>query len=538
MGNAILYAGLSKKFHKTMNNNSKNTVFEEKLAFLSVPSLFALAPIYLLIYGGYPLNRIESIFLICVFIFAGFLVNVFFRSRDTALRLATLFAVGMASIALEFSVHLKKEFNLTLLIAFLLHIGFIFFVIFILKKLNENGRAIIGAGAAALLVSIILTATPNEPDITIKGNLPALNRPDLPPIIHVVLDEHTGIAELPPEIAIEIEGILDGFSIYPYAYSLFGYTAFSMASLLNPKLKIGDAFPLEFSDGTWKVTENYYLNFLKKKGYSVSVHQSSFVDYCKFSESVDRCFTYSLSSLKSIDGLELSVLDKFFYLARLIVPANLAPNSIRMFAPIAANSAVEDLLRLLNTNPTGKAFFVHLTIPHYPYVYDKDCKILDSNDWLLAHVPSKMPINILTEPYHNQIRCSWRNVKTIFAALSQSGIFDKAIIIIQGDHGRRYSSSGIVSDEESIEKLVPKDLFSALLAIRKPNFNSGISEKRIAIQSIVSLIDSEFEEIKFIPESTGYAICAGPGFHAKSPNPRLLPFSIEEHAKSNEMFCE
>jgi hypothetical protein len=134
----------------------------------------------------------------------------------------------------------------------------------------------------------------------------------------------------------------------------------------------------------------------------------------------------------------------------------------------------------------GDFFLAHLLIPHFPYVYDAGCNLrTDPEVWLnkdaLSHRFSTWnPPNTAVsrmERYRNylaQIACTNRRLERLFDILKGSGQFERAIILIHGDHGSRITRSPMYAYAH--DTLTPddyRDSFSTLFALKAPGIEPG-----------------------------------------------------------------
>jgi hypothetical protein len=135
----------------------------------------------------------------------------------------------------------------------------------------------------------------------------------------------------------------------------------------------------------------------------------------------------------------------------------------------------------------GEAILAHLLLPHYPYVYDAQCRPRRPSDWQerLEHddVPEGAVNTTATRAskyaeYEAQDTCVMRKLQRLFDTLP-ADVRQDAIIIVQGDHGSRIS---LVEPRSADAHLSPADYldsFSTLFAVRAPSLAPGY-DRRIA----------------------------------------------------------
>ena len=125
------------------------------------------------------------------------------------------------------------------------------------------------------------------------------------------------------------------------------------------------------------------------------------------------------------------------------------------FAPVDAVAKTRRLIARLGTLERGTATFVHLLLPHGPYVYDARCRLrVPSSQWG-AHgnpqdhgkIESVRRVDRLEYgKYLEQSRCALDLVGQMLTAIETNpGLMD-AHILVHGDHGSRISvTEGAVS---------------------------------------------------------------------------------------------
>jgi hypothetical protein len=337
-----------------------------------------------------------------------------------------------------------------------------------------------------VLASIVLPAKTNGEAIS-AGALPThLN--DLPPVVHIVLDEHIGLDAMPREMdesadAIrEINATYEDFAVYGAAYSRFAETQNSLASMMNDELN-GDVLQLldKHSNG-YTLRESAWFDALKARGYAIRVYQTPWIDLCEL-KSVDTCYTYPINSPNAAQRTDLSLLGRLHLL--------LSKLGLAKGHPFPAGPATIEALHRMEADmaqtPRGVAYFAHLLLPHYDYQYDSNCRLADPADW--HTVPGHQEKTVTPQMrraaygfYLQQVRCSNRLMGELFEAMKMLGVYDDATIVVHGDHGSRISAiySGAPAAEFSNRNLL--DYFAALLAVKAPGTKSGVHHEPVLLQ--------------------------------------------------------
>jgi arylsulfatase A-like enzyme len=170
--------------------------------------------------------------------------------------------------------------------------------------------------------------------------------------------------------------------------------------------------------------------------------------------------------------------------------------------PLFASLRVPDVFQQLNADigrhPRGHAFFAHLLLPHYPYLFDRRCELRPSmSDWLINRIAATEPFVYNTEQsraqkyerYAEQTRCVLTLIDALLDDLASRGLLEDATIVINGDHGSRIPvrfptgralASGLLTQSDL------SDTFSTLYAIHAPGVASGYDE---APRSLVELLN-------------------------------------------------
>ena len=360
----------------------------------------------------------------------------------------------------------------------------------------------------------------------------ALNapEPDLPPMIHLVLDEHIGIEGIPLDIegGIELKDLLMefyerwGFRLYGRAYSKYLMTYDSMTNLLNGQTSaVGASLAaVTYQQGKigWKPVQNDYFSRFSDAGYRIHVYQTEYLDFCQgFKGNIEHCYLYSYSSPRLIRELNLPVADKtklilggYFFgtvVFRIIqdgynrvhglFPENLLPAWERRnydLYSLGVPAVIAQLKQDISTNPGGRLFFAHLLLPHAPYIWEADCQTRDNSATWLSRRLDHQDLLTRSDPqyreaaykyYFQQTVCTILLLDDLFETLEKDGLLEDATIIIHGDHGSRITLTDPVTPMS--EYVTDRDLidgFSTLFAIRSETTEPGYDSQYRDIQSL------------------------------------------------------
>ena len=370
-------------------------------------------------------------------------------------------------------------------------IGLGLFIVFcsVTWLLRQHLNAIVVAVFGTIVLTTIALPVSKGGEPVENGALPAKLQ-DLPPVVHIILDEHIGLAGLPPEMAESanaaraIEATYKDFALFSRAYSRFAETQFAVPSVLNGDLREDVSRVLEIRNAGYRLKESAWFDRLKEEGYAVRIYQSTWLDMCSLVASVDTCYTYSLYSPNAFQRTGLSTLAKLrVLLGRLYIgPAHQLPSAL------ASMEALERVKSDIAQAPSGVAYIVQLLIPHDGYLYKRDCTLADPSDWGEAVRDQGVTAEIRSQLYGlylEQLTCSNLAVGRLFDELKRIGIYDEATIVVHGDHGSRIGErANILDSPPSLTQQDMRDHYSTLLAIKAPGMAAGLRQEPEALQSV------------------------------------------------------
>ncbi len=439
--------------------------------------------------------------------------------------------------------------------------------------LSAHVATIVGAVMATTLAATVLLA-PEVPFPDTKTARPGpAPKTDLPLIVHLVLDEHIGIEGIPQSIAgggalkatLKTFFADNGFRVFGKAYSNFFATQLTLANLFNGGPPRSDI--VEKSDGAfrWKMNGNRHFERLAARGYRVKVYQSDFMDLCGGPNNAPAfCYSYSCCSLKNLEDLALPFVDKARVIARNYVDPMISYRIARRayrwlvhvglplprwpweelrLAPLTAFDVIDRVRGDLAKATGGDYYFAHLFLPHFPYVYDGECRLRRPNMWLSrwsqdgldrdrwgpagsagASKNTDPTRRLRYQRYFAQTRCLYRKLEAVFESLRRSGRFADAVIIVQGDHGSR-----ITLNDPDLGRARPLgdgdkvDGFSTLFAVKAPGVAPRYDLRLMSVQTLFGhLAGSRFRSV---PDR---AFIEPPAARVLYPGPRGADMRMED----------
>ena len=360
---------------------------------------------------------------------------------------------------------------------------------------------------------VVLVSTLALPTPTVEGGV-LIDRPippadsKLPPLIHIILDEHIGVEGVPTEVAggsAALEAIratyaeASGFALYGRAYSWFAETQYSISTLMNGEAALAaDRLVQGDISRGHIILENRWLELLSEQGYRIRVYENVWLDFCRRpSELIDYCYMYPSSwrSINPLQNVAIPIMDKMHAILKSWLSMFFAladDNAPPYLGSISSMHALSDFESDFFSNPTGTAYVVHLLMPHFAYIYDKDCHIrrgvdtwLNVSNFATDHYNTPRGRQQRYRLYLEQVACTAARLAAFFERMKVSDLFEEAIIIVHGDHGSRIATANfrfISPDDLTEQDMV--DHFSTLFAAKAPHVAPGYHSDLRSIQSL------------------------------------------------------
>ena len=337
-----------------------------------------------------------------------------------------------------------------------------------------------------------------------------------PPIVHIVLDEQAGVEGIPREFdpngqaATQLRDFYmeRGFSVFGRAYSRYYDTYTSLSHLVNLD-ESNEA--LRYFEGAFRqgmsVTRNAYFEELTRRGYRIHVYQSDYMDFCHGDGAIDiaSCLTYDLEKIKSIETAPLPIREKVLTIAGMYTQISFLLKELRaglpawgvdvgMTASVSAMGLVDLLIEQLSDIRPGSVHFVHLLLPHQPYAYRENCELRPLvGEWLRAWDASANPQRNTDATrarryplYLEQMSCTHLQLDRMFDAMRSAGEFERALIVIHGDHGSRLDRGPHArSTEWDLTAPDMVDAYSTLFAVKTPREAAVYDRRRLSLEQLL-----------------------------------------------------
>jgi len=482
--------------------------------------LLGLPLIIFLKYNAYPLAHPEVLLCLALIGLAGLILGVVMSLGRSPGRIVVM--VFLAVLVVDIQTDWINALGLRLLL------NFIFFSTlfwFLRKRLSPAVVLVAGLMVMGALVS------PSGKQVRINGPSPAeaTGNSELPFILHIILDEHIGIEGIPRrfdpngEIAGEVSNAFmdKGFRVFGRAYSDYFNTELTISNMLNFTVSPNAEEYLPVKVGRNQLLgRNAWFDLLCDQGYRIHVFQPEYIKFDRHGDQgggrrSESSLTYANESIHALAPANMSVTDKFRYitgsylrlsyflkrmqagygdLSRSAVGQGLGVPEWGKYEKylnaLSSMNAIELLEKDLEHAGPGKVFFVHLLLPHSPYVYDRNCEIRAMNDgWLTSNERSLDPRRndeasraVRYPLYLDQLICANYTLHDILENLSTRPWWDDAIILVHGDHGSRIDTGPpIVTFIDDISDQDFMDAFSTLFVLKRPGLNAGYDRRQLPL---------------------------------------------------------
>ena len=404
---------------------------------------------------------------------------------------------------------------------------------------NHLAEIATAAFAAILLSTLLLPGAPT----TLEAAMPtaklaegAPSRAELPPVLHLVLDEHTGLEG----ISTRVEGGAElrdrmrafyaarGFRLYAKAYSRHAETVASLAHTLNaPDPDAAAEDSLMVRDGVnFRLARNGYFQRFQGAGYRLRIYQTKYLDFCAALDPIPAiCRTIETNDLRAVRDSRLAMDQKAWAIAKLYVERSALFEGSRLIygfaqvearrragvtlpfwppepfrvSPLAALAALDEIEAAVARAEAGDFIFGHVLFPHHPYALDAKCQVLPPRAWMsraavflpgrLGLATSDAFIRELHRRYYQQVGCLYRRLDRILEAVSRSPLAEQFIVVLHGDHGAKIQSPLPVVDnlaDFTRDRFIEN--YATLFAVRAPGLAPGTNQTRRAVQDLVAAL--------------------------------------------------
>ena len=289
-----------------------------------------------------------------------------------------------------------------------------------------------------------------------------LTQPHLPDIYYIILDEFSGLRPMReywnnPKVN-EFKKFLSskGFIVFQDPHGSSTYTLREIASRLNYQQFTWDEEPKSQKYWFNSISKNRAMDYLKQQGYqTVTYNEMQFA--FPSAPPIEADVTYNYEDIPPTD------LGVFFDEFGVLVADNTMLNVLSPYYTRMSTSQHADMVFFvtnevgkLSENNSPKFVYVHLLIPHAPFMFDEKGN-MNASDAFNNYA-------FYLDNYNFSIYLAQKMVNNI---LSNASSATSPVIILQSDHGFRNSPSSFVG---RLENFPDEYQTSILYAFRMPGF--------------------------------------------------------------------
>lgn len=358
---------------------------------------------------------------------------------------------------------------------------------------------VFAAGAGTHAISSVMFS----PSMVITETKPASLPPgDNAPVIHVVLDEHAGLAAIPVEVmpaarrdAFVRRYVDRGFLVFTHAYTADTFSSNSMARLFNPQVPNPKSLVKDQQvPSGWSIERAALLEDIAARrevmifGTAVvnlapalrAVPNATFVqnlvpthagpDQLRSGLAWDERVKYAYA--KGMNWLRADFDSPLFTIAFRFLPLEFKEVGLdtRLFYLDMSFASLAE-----STHGSWYAF-IHVLLPHVPYIYDGDCAVRPRREWA-SRFPMHTP-EWRMERYASHLKqaeCASGRVLRELEVFARRRDWAETAVVIHGDHGSRIALEDRAAwpDIDNAKGRLAMDIYATFLAVRLPGARKG-----------------------------------------------------------------
>jgi hypothetical protein len=395
--------------------------------------------------------------------------------------LAPIVGLG-ALLALIWVLRLSRD-RLQTLTGFLVRLSFVLTALLVAQLFLKNARSPRTVARSTLVDSL---ARP----IRTVGPIPSSRNTPPRDVYLIVLDGHANARVLADVFQYDAAPFEDslralGFVVPPQVRSNYVQTYLSVASLLNAAhvtrlTQDAGAASRDHTLPTYLVKHNRVARFLKAHGYKYVLFPSAWWAPTKDSPLADAVFEADTGS-SFADIVRRTELRRAVLAATLVhlvlkperEPLPMVQHIVRTF----------DGLRDVPADPAPTFAFVHILLPHAPYLLDAQCHPLAHpiTDDMQQDTPEQRA------DYVGQVRCvDGLLLGAVTELLRRSST--SPVILVVGDHGSGFSDLGFYGHPESVPPAFIHERFGAFGAFRLPAGGDSLFREPITLVNVMGKV--------------------------------------------------
>jgi len=399
------------------------------------------------------------------------------------------------------------------------------------------GPRLVSVVAVALLAGAAASFTETSPAVDQVISDARTKESSKPPVIHILLDEHASDWGLPDDIIPQQDRKLlwqplvdRGFAVFDRSFSRSINTPQSLIRFFNPRSPVPDEF-LRKIGTRWELATAQTLEQVAENR-DLFLLVNSFIDPSPAVSHLPQVATLERWHVTNpmLTGINLPWDDRLEVAAATVFAWLAGQQEVPLFKWLYNDSSYKDALQqwffarshpqyasavlmldrlkteLADRGRRGRYYFTHLMLPHFPYVFDRACRIKPSSEWLSRNVilgPDTHATRAQRYRLHvDQALCLQSMLLPLIDRVLNDPNMADAVIILHSDHGSRISSTpgerwcAVGGTEEEYEH----DWRASMLAVRVPGINGlRVRKPTDAVDVYRRLVEGDFSAAALWP---------------------------------------
>lgn len=393
----------------------------------------------------------------------------------------------------------------------------------IFSFLHPN-RALLLASSAAYAQIIVSAAM--TPSFTLSLQESSVTRSDLPSVIHVVLDEHAGMAAIPSRSvsADKVQEFTDayvkqGFTVFTHAYTADKLTQRSLVRMFNTTAspKWSQLAQRKTNPTSYKVLYADNFDAIAQER-AIDITQMTWIDFSlalRNNTALARNHLYNVYTARNaLDAFPMSLPDRLVLAKKLAIDwlrigvhSPMVDSNVTGRTNITALSSrymLQQLTdRLACCGERGTYYFAHVLLPHFDYVFDESCHVRPIREWRgnaprgsngRAELSDRIKLYRL---HFAQATCAAHDILAMVASLARNSKLADSVILIHSDHGSRIA----IRDYEKSKPpgydraTFERDYRGSFLAIKIPGMEGGVIDTPVRLDAFYNnLLANRFQK--------------------------------------------
>lgn len=397
---------------------------------------------------------------------------------------------------------------------------------FSILSFRSFDKALVLAGTVAFAQIVGTAALTPSPTLFLKEY--PVGRSNLPSVVHLMLDEHAGLAAIPAD-AVSPEKVREfadayvkrGFIVFTHAYTADTLTQRSLARLFNTGQPVWKELLRRRADlqGYALLRADIIDGIAKDR--ALDITQVRWVDFNPIlsgNPAVARNYIYNAHTAREVlDQSGMLLRDRLTLAKQLVISwlrvgirSPIVDPNVPGRANITAFSSHFVLQRMAERlsccGERGTYYFAHLLLPHFSYVFDAQCRTLPIRRWRgneprgadgIAELADRRELYRL---HFGQATCASRDVFALAESLERRDAMSDTVILVHSDHGSRI----VIRDYETTnppgygQSDAARDWRGSFIAVRIPGVEGRVIDTPVRLDKLyANLLDHDFRALDF-----------------------------------------